>query len=85
MELIDAATLESLVPMDRLLDAVEAAYRDVAAGRDRSPLRQHLTLDGGGLLVVMPAARAGGSGSAVKLITWVPGNPERGSRPSRVS
>jgi len=78
MELIDATTLQSLVPMDRLLDAVEAAYRDVAAGRDRSPLRQHLTLDGGGLLVVMPAARAGGSGSAVKLITWVPGNRERG-------
>jgi ornithine cyclodeaminase/alanine dehydrogenase-like protein (mu-crystallin family) len=78
MELIDAATLRDLVPMDRLLDAVEAAYRDVVAGRDRSPLRQHLTLDNGGLLVVMPAARAGGSGSAVKLITWVPGNPERG-------
>jgi ornithine cyclodeaminase/alanine dehydrogenase-like protein (mu-crystallin family) len=26
----------------------------------------------------MPAARVGGGGSAVKLITWVPGNPERG-------
>ena len=78
MQLIDAATLRRLVPMDRLLDAVEAAYRDVAAGRDRSPLRQHLELEGGGLLVLMPAARVGGSGSAVKLITWVPGNPERG-------
>jgi ornithine cyclodeaminase len=78
MQLIDAATLRRLVPMDRLLDAVEAAYRDVANGRDRSPLRQHLELEGGGLLVLMPAARVGGAGSAVKLITWTPGNPERG-------
>jgi ornithine cyclodeaminase len=78
MELIDAATLRELVPMDRLLDAVEAAYRDVAAGRDRSPLRHHLELPGGGLLVLMPAVRDGGAGASVKLITWVPGNPERG-------
>jgi ornithine cyclodeaminase/alanine dehydrogenase-like protein (mu-crystallin family) len=26
----------------------------------------------------MPAVREGGSGAAVKLISWVPGNPERG-------
>jgi ornithine cyclodeaminase len=78
MELIDAATLRELVPMDRLLDAVEAAYRDVAAGRDRSPVRSHLELPGGGLLVLMPAVREGGAGASVKLITWVPGNPERG-------
>jgi ornithine cyclodeaminase len=78
MELIDAATLRELVPMDRLLEAVEAAYRDVAAGRDRSPMRQHLELPGGGLLVLMPAVRDGGAGAAVKLITFVPGNPERG-------
>ena len=78
MELIDAHTLRELVPMDQLLDAVEAAYRDVAEGRDRSPMRQHLELEGGGLLVLMPAVRDGGVGAAVKLITWVPGNPERG-------
>jgi ornithine cyclodeaminase len=78
MELIGPDTLRALVPMERLLDAVEAAYRDVAAGRDRSPIRQHLELPGGGLLVVMPAVRDGGGGASVKLITWTPGNPERG-------
>jgi ornithine cyclodeaminase len=78
MELISAATLRELVPMERLLDAVEAAYRDVADGRDRSPIRQHLELPGGGLLVLMPAVRQGGAGASVKLITWVPGNPDRG-------
>jgi ornithine cyclodeaminase len=78
MELISATTLRELVPMERLLDAVEAAYRDVAAGRDHSPIRQHLELPGGGLLVLMPAVREGGAGASVKLITWVPGNPDRG-------
>ena len=78
MQLIDAAELQALVPMDRLLDAIEDAYRDVAAGRDHSPLRQHLELPGGGLLVLMPAEREGGTGAAVKLITWMPGNPARG-------
>jgi ornithine cyclodeaminase len=60
---VDAAALRKLVPVADLLDAVEAAYRE---------------LPGGGLLILMPAARVGGSGAAVKLITWVPGNPERG-------
>jgi len=75
---IDAAALRDLVPVGQLLDAVEAAYRDVAAGRDRSPIRVHVDLPGGGLLFLMPAARAGGAGASVKIITWVPGNPERG-------
>ena len=78
MQLIDAAELQALVKMDRLLDAIEDAYRDVAAGRDHSPLRQHLELPGGGLLVLMPAEREGGQGAAVKLISWVPGNSARG-------
>jgi ornithine cyclodeaminase len=78
VEHIDAATLRALLPMDRLLDAVEGAYRDVAEGRDRSPLRQHVELRDGGLLILMPAVRDGGAGAAVKLITWVPGNPARG-------
>lgn len=78
MELIDGQALRSLVRMDRLLDAVEAAYRDVAAGRDRSPLRQHVALPGGGLLLLMPAVREGGAGVAVKLASWIPDNPARG-------
>lgn len=78
MELIDAASLRKLVPIDSLLDAIEAAYRDVAAGRDHSPVRQHIELRDGGLLVLMPAVREGGVGATVKLITWVPGNPDRG-------
>ena len=63
--------------MADLLDAVEAAYRDVAAGRDRSPLRSHVELADGSLLL-MPGVREGGSGASVKLVTVMPGNAARG-------
>ncbi len=69
--------IRSAVPMPDLLDAVEAAYRDVAAGRDRSPLRSHVEL-GDGSLLLMPGVRTGGDGASVKLVTVMPGNAERG-------
>ena len=73
----DAAAIRSAVPIGDLLDAVEAAYRDVADGQDRSPLRSHAALDAGDLLL-MPGIRAGGSGATVKLVTVVPDNAARG-------
>ncbi len=69
--------IREAVPMPDLLDAIEAAYRDVAAGRDRSPLRAHVEL-GDGSLLLMPGVRAGGDGATVKLVTVMPGNAERG-------
>jgi ornithine cyclodeaminase len=75
---IDADAIRAAVPVDALLDAVEAAYRDVAAGRDRSPLRTHVPVDGGDLLL-MPGIREGGRGHTVKLVTVMPGNAERGA------
>ena len=74
---LDADAIRGAVPITDLLDAVEAAYRDVAAGRDRSPLRSHVALDAGDLLL-MPGVRDGGRGASVKLVTIVPGNAERG-------
>lgn len=74
---IDAGAIRDAVPIADLLDAVEAAYRDVAAGRDRSPLRSHVSLDAGDLLL-MPGVRAGGVGWSVKLVTVMPGNAARG-------
>lgn len=65
------------VPMADVLDAVEAAYRDVASGRDRSPQRIHVPMDGGDLLL-MPGIRAGASGFSVKLVTVVAENAARG-------
>jgi ornithine cyclodeaminase len=74
---LDATTIRAAVPIGDLLDAVEAAYRDVAAGRDRSPLRTHVPVAGGDLLL-MPGVREGGRGTTVKLVTITPGNAERG-------
>jgi ornithine cyclodeaminase/alanine dehydrogenase-like protein (mu-crystallin family) len=74
---LDADAIRGAVPVADLLDAVEAAYRDVAAGRDHSPLRSHVALDGGDLLL-MPGVREGGGGASVKLVTIVPANAARG-------
>jgi ornithine cyclodeaminase/alanine dehydrogenase-like protein (mu-crystallin family) len=65
------------VPIGDMVDAVEAAFRDVAAGNDRSPLRTHVPLEHGDLLL-MPGVRAGASGTSVKLVTVTPGNASRG-------
>jgi len=69
--------IREAVPIADMLDAVEAAYRDLAAGRDRSPLRSHVELPDGALLL-MPGVREGGAGSSVKLVTVMPRNATRG-------
>jgi ornithine cyclodeaminase len=74
---LDGDAIRAAVPIDDMLDAVEAAYRDVAAGRDRSPIRSRVALDDGDLLL-MPGVREGGAGSSVKLVTVMPGNAGRG-------
>lgn len=74
---LDADTIRAAVPIGDLVDAVDAAYRDVAAGRDRSPIRSHVPLDEGALLL-MPGVRAGGAGATVKLVTVMPGNARAG-------
>ncbi len=77
MRVLDAAQVRAAAPMPQLLDAVEAAYRDVATGRDRSPIRKRIPM-GGGDLVLMPGVREGGAGASVKLVTVMPGNAARG-------
>jgi ornithine cyclodeaminase len=74
---LDGAAIRAGVPIADLLDAVEAAYRDVATGRDRSPLRTRVELPAGDLLL-MPGVREGGVGSSVKLVTVMPANAARG-------
>jgi alanine dehydrogenase len=74
---IAADQVRAAAPMPQLLDAVEAAYRDIAAGRDRSPIRSRIAM-GAGDLLLMPGVREGGSGASVKLVTVMPGNAARG-------
>ena len=77
MRFISADQVRRAAPMPQLLDAVEAAYRDVAAGRDRSPIRSRIPM-GAGDLLLMPGLREGGAGASVKLVTVMPGNAARG-------
>ena len=74
---LDAAAIRASVSMGELLDAVEAAYRDVATGRDRSPIRSRLPL-GDGDLLLMPGLRDGGVGATVKIVTVMASNAARG-------
>jgi ornithine cyclodeaminase/alanine dehydrogenase-like protein (mu-crystallin family) len=74
---LDADAIRASVSIDDMLDAVEAAYRDVAAGRDRSPLRMRVELPNGDLLM-MPGVRDGAAGASVKLVTVTPANAARG-------
>ncbi len=74
---LDGERIRWAVPMADLLDVIEAAFRDVATGRDRSPLRSHVELRDGSLLM-MPGVREGGSGATVKLVTVMPRNAPRG-------
>jgi alanine dehydrogenase len=77
MRIIDADQVRAAAPMPQLLDAIEAAYRDVAAGRDRSPIRSRIPMRGGDLLL-MPGLREAGAGASVKLVTVMPANAARG-------
>lgn len=74
---LDADAIREAVPIGELVDAVVEAYRDVAAGRDRSPLRSRVEI-GGGDLLLMPGVRDRAEGATVKLVTVVPGNAGRG-------
>lgn len=77
MRIFDAATIREAAPIDELLDSVEDAFRDVAAGRDRSPIRSRVEVPNGDLLL-MPGLRESGAGTSVKVVTVVPANAERG-------
>jgi ornithine cyclodeaminase/alanine dehydrogenase-like protein (mu-crystallin family) len=77
MRFHDAAAVRAALPMPELLDAVEDAYRAVVADRDRSPLRTHVSLPNGDLLV-MPGVVDDAAGRTVKVVTVVPENAGAG-------
>jgi ornithine cyclodeaminase len=77
MRFLDADQVRAAAPMPQLLDAVEAAYRDVAAGRDRSPIRSRIPI-GAGDLILMPGWRDAGARASVKLVSYMPENAARG-------
>jgi ornithine cyclodeaminase/alanine dehydrogenase-like protein (mu-crystallin family) len=75
---LDADAIRRALPLGDLLYGVEAANRDVAPGRYRSPLRSRVELPSGGDLLLMPGIREEGAAASVKLVSVVPANAERG-------
>lgn len=72
MRVIGADELRRLVPMERAVDAIEAAFR---SGDSETPPRRHLPF-GDGDLLFMPSWSPRAAG--VKLVSINPGNPARG-------
>jgi ornithine cyclodeaminase/alanine dehydrogenase-like protein (mu-crystallin family) len=81
MRVFDGEAIRTAVGVGDLLDAVELAFRDVAAGRDRSPVRTRVPLPNGDLLL-MPGVRESGGGTTVRLVTVVAANAARGLPPA---
>lgn len=75
MLVLGAANLLNLVSPRNLIELLEDALREHAAGRTRIPPRQHVDWDGNTLLT-MPAISADAVG--IKLVCVVPANRTRG-------
>jgi ornithine cyclodeaminase len=73
--LISARDVARLLPMRECIDAMERAFRALAAGDARLPLRPVVHLpDGSGALAAMPAFLGAPRSLGVKVITVFPGN-----------
>ena len=68
--------VEAALPPRVLIDALERAFADHAAGRSRVPARSIVPVTGDGVLLMMPAADAAAVGT--KLVTFYTGNQARG-------
>src|SRR5215210_2152360 len=71
------AQIRAVLRMEELIPAMERALVAFSAGRVAQPVRQMLAVEPqGGFFGAMPAA--GEVGMGVKLVTFYPGNAERG-------
>jgi alanine dehydrogenase len=68
--------VEAALPARELIDALERAFADHAAGRSRVPARTVVPVTDDGVLLLMPAADDTVVGT--KLVTFYPGNQARG-------
>jgi alanine dehydrogenase len=79
MRILSRADLERLLRPLELIEALGAAFRELAAGAVTVPPRTTLPVGDTGLLLLMPAAIRpegveGNSGLGTKLVTFYPGN-----------
>lgn len=77
LRFLDEVQVRAVLRMEELIPAVERAIIAFSAGRVAQPVRQMLRVESqGGFFGAMPAA--GELGMGVKLVTFYPGNAERG-------
>ncbi len=76
MLILGRADLEAVLEPRALIDALERAFADHAAGRSRVPPRTTVPVTDDGVLLLMPAADEAALGT--KLVTFYPGNQARG-------
>jgi len=81
MRVLGRAEIERLLPPLDVVEALDAAFREYAAGAVTVPPRATLAVGDAGLLMLMPAASVtapGGGALGVKLVTFYAGNRARG-------
>ena len=78
MLVLSANDVESLLDLDRLVDAVEAAMIDLSEGRASMPSRVAANVaERDGMLVVMPAYLPSAGALTTKLVTLFPRNTDQ--------
>ena len=71
--LLNRQSLQELLPMEKVIPAVAAAYRQVSQGKARLPQRLNLPANGGDFLI-MPGYLVESDALAVKLVSVFSGN-----------
>ena len=75
MLIITRSELQRLIPMERAIEAVAAAFVQLSAGQADVPLRHHLAVPpADALALIMPAYLAPSGALGVKLLTLFPHN-----------
>lgn len=83
MLVLGAADVERLLDTNALVDALDAAMRDLSAGRCSVPSRVAASADAG-MLLAMPAYLPSAGALTAKLVTQFPGNTDRPSHQALV-
>lgn len=78
MRVLRGGDVERACPMPEAIEAVRRGFAALSKGDATVPVRARVPLAGGGVALTMPAALAGGAHFSVKVVSVVPGNPERG-------
>ena len=79
IEIFDEARVRALLPMPRVITAMEEAFRAISSGKAQVPVRSGIALhDENSRLLVMPASVPGWPFASVKIVSVCPQNRRRG-------